>query len=176
MRARSFRSRPGLRARRGRVVHFVTGDPVAFAHTARVIGGVDGEIYRCRFPNWQRPRREGTVGVWWRFGEMSGAGVERVAGSTTGFRVAWVGSASTRRALDDRVAATDSGRQRVSFATRPEGLSMAGLTRFKCQVRKASSNPRLQSRIRACLFLPEKPPNVVQAQHIGCKDFLKVLT
>ena len=31
-------------SRRGRVVHFVTGDPVAFAHTARVIGGVEGEI------------------------------------------------------------------------------------------------------------------------------------
>jgi glutamate racemase len=28
----------------GRVVHFVTGDPVAFAHTARVIGGLEGEI------------------------------------------------------------------------------------------------------------------------------------
>jgi glutamate racemase len=28
----------------GRVTHFVTGDPVAFAHTAAVIGGVDGEI------------------------------------------------------------------------------------------------------------------------------------
>lgn len=28
----------------GRVVHFVTGDPVAFDHTARVIGGVDGEV------------------------------------------------------------------------------------------------------------------------------------
>ncbi|HWB86730.1 MAG TPA: glutamate racemase [Bryobacteraceae bacterium] len=28
----------------GRVIHFVTGDPVAFAHTARVIGGVEGEI------------------------------------------------------------------------------------------------------------------------------------
>ena len=28
----------------GRVAHFVTGDPVAFAHTAAVIGGVDGEI------------------------------------------------------------------------------------------------------------------------------------
>jgi hypothetical protein len=28
----------------GRVVHFVTGDPAAFAHTAGVIGGVDGEI------------------------------------------------------------------------------------------------------------------------------------
>ena len=31
-------------AARGRVVHFVTGDPLAFAHTARVIGGVEGEI------------------------------------------------------------------------------------------------------------------------------------
>jgi glutamate racemase len=29
---------------RGRVVHFVTGDPLAFAHTANVIGGVEGEI------------------------------------------------------------------------------------------------------------------------------------
>jgi glutamate racemase len=29
----------------GRVVHFVTGDAAAFAHTARVIGGVDGEIH-----------------------------------------------------------------------------------------------------------------------------------
>jgi glutamate racemase len=28
----------------GRVVHFVTGDPVAFAHTAAVIGGVEGQI------------------------------------------------------------------------------------------------------------------------------------
>jgi len=28
----------------GRVVHFVTGDPAAFTHTARVIGGVDGEV------------------------------------------------------------------------------------------------------------------------------------
>ena len=28
----------------GRVVHFVTGDPAAFAHTAKVIGGVEGEI------------------------------------------------------------------------------------------------------------------------------------
>jgi glutamate racemase len=28
----------------GRVVHFVTGDPAAFAHTARAIGGVAGEI------------------------------------------------------------------------------------------------------------------------------------
>lgn len=31
-------------AAKGRVVHFVTGDPVAFAHTAKVIGGVEGEI------------------------------------------------------------------------------------------------------------------------------------
>ncbi len=28
----------------GRVLHFVTGDPLAFAHTARVLGGVEGEI------------------------------------------------------------------------------------------------------------------------------------
>ena len=28
----------------GQVTHFVTGDPLAFAHTAGVIGGVDGEI------------------------------------------------------------------------------------------------------------------------------------
>lgn len=28
----------------GRVTHFVTGDPLAFSHTAAVIGGVDGEI------------------------------------------------------------------------------------------------------------------------------------
>lgn len=28
----------------GRVHHFVTGDPLAFAHTARVMGGVEGEI------------------------------------------------------------------------------------------------------------------------------------
>jgi hypothetical protein len=26
------------------VVHFVTGDAIAFAHTARVIGGVEGEV------------------------------------------------------------------------------------------------------------------------------------
>jgi glutamate racemase len=29
---------------RGRVIHFVTGDPLAFAHTAAVIGEVEGEI------------------------------------------------------------------------------------------------------------------------------------
>ena len=28
----------------GKVVCFVTGDPVAFAHTAKVIGGVEGEV------------------------------------------------------------------------------------------------------------------------------------
>ncbi len=28
----------------GRVLHFVTGDPLAFSHTARVMGGVEGEI------------------------------------------------------------------------------------------------------------------------------------
>ncbi|MBV8905360.1 MAG: glutamate racemase [Acidobacteriia bacterium] len=31
-------------AERGRVIHFVTGDPVAFSHTAAVIGGVEGKI------------------------------------------------------------------------------------------------------------------------------------
>lgn len=30
--------------RAGRLIHYVTGDPVAFAHTAQVMGGVDGEI------------------------------------------------------------------------------------------------------------------------------------
>jgi glutamate racemase len=29
---------------RGRITHFVTGDPIAYEHTAAVIGGVDGEI------------------------------------------------------------------------------------------------------------------------------------
>ena len=28
----------------GRVLHFVTGDPLAFSHTAGVLGGVEGEI------------------------------------------------------------------------------------------------------------------------------------
>ena len=28
----------------GRVVHYVTGDPAAFEHTAKTIGGVEGEI------------------------------------------------------------------------------------------------------------------------------------
>jgi glutamate racemase len=28
----------------GRIVHFVTGDPLAFAHTAAVVGEVDGEV------------------------------------------------------------------------------------------------------------------------------------
>jgi hypothetical protein len=32
------------RTSEGSVVHFVTGDSAAFAHTARVIGGVAGEI------------------------------------------------------------------------------------------------------------------------------------
>jgi hypothetical protein len=31
-------------ANAGRVIHFVTGDPLAFTHTANVIGGVAGEI------------------------------------------------------------------------------------------------------------------------------------
>ena len=39
----AFESAP-VGSARGRVVHFVTGDPVAFAHTAAVIGGVEGEI------------------------------------------------------------------------------------------------------------------------------------
>jgi len=30
--------------RQGQVVHYVTGDSLAFAHTAKVIGGLDGEI------------------------------------------------------------------------------------------------------------------------------------
>ena len=30
--------------RAGRITHFVTGDPIAYEHTAGVIGGVDGEI------------------------------------------------------------------------------------------------------------------------------------
>jgi hypothetical protein len=28
----------------GRIVHFVTGDPLAFAHTSEVIGEVAGEV------------------------------------------------------------------------------------------------------------------------------------
>jgi len=28
----------------GKITHYVTGDPVAYEHTAAVIGGVDGEI------------------------------------------------------------------------------------------------------------------------------------
>jgi glutamate racemase len=39
----AFAPPPGCFAQ-GRVVHFVTGDPIAFAHTAAVIGGVAGEI------------------------------------------------------------------------------------------------------------------------------------
>ena len=31
-------------AKPGRIVHFVTGDPLAFEHTAQVIGGVEGQI------------------------------------------------------------------------------------------------------------------------------------
>jgi len=41
--SRSLESAP-RRDGLGRVVHFVTGDPIAFAHTARVIGGVEGEV------------------------------------------------------------------------------------------------------------------------------------
>jgi glutamate racemase len=41
--SRAFEAAPHPEAL-GRVVHFVTGDPVAFAHTAKVIGGVEGEV------------------------------------------------------------------------------------------------------------------------------------
>lgn len=41
--ARTFAPPPRCFAQ-GRVVHFVTGDAAAFDHTARVIGGVNGEI------------------------------------------------------------------------------------------------------------------------------------
>ncbi len=41
--AQSFAPPPRCFAQ-GRVVHYVTGDPVAFEHTARVIGSVGGEI------------------------------------------------------------------------------------------------------------------------------------
>jgi glutamate racemase len=34
----------GAGAASGRITHFVTGDPIAYEHTAAVIGGVDGEI------------------------------------------------------------------------------------------------------------------------------------
>lgn len=34
----------GAMRREGRIVHLVTGDPLAYQHTAHVIGGVDGEI------------------------------------------------------------------------------------------------------------------------------------
>jgi len=29
----------------GRILHFVTGDPLAYTHTAGVIGGVEGDIH-----------------------------------------------------------------------------------------------------------------------------------
>ena len=35
---------PPLANGNGRVVHYVTGDPTAFAHTAETIAGVEGEI------------------------------------------------------------------------------------------------------------------------------------
>jgi hypothetical protein len=35
---------PPIHPATSRVVHFVTGDPLAFTHTANVIGGVEGEI------------------------------------------------------------------------------------------------------------------------------------
>lgn len=38
-----FASRPNG-GRRGRVLHYVTGDPAAFEHTAKSLGGVEGEM------------------------------------------------------------------------------------------------------------------------------------
>jgi glutamate racemase len=35
---------PGDASNQGSITHFVTGDPIAYEHTAHVIGGVDGEI------------------------------------------------------------------------------------------------------------------------------------
>lgn len=35
---------PATRETRGTVLHFVTGDPVAFSHTAAVLGGVEGRV------------------------------------------------------------------------------------------------------------------------------------
>jgi glutamate racemase len=40
----TFRDDPDVGAGAGRITHFVTGDPIAYEHTAAVIGGVDGEI------------------------------------------------------------------------------------------------------------------------------------
>lgn len=42
----SLRERGALRedGRAGRVLHYVTGDPLAYRHTAAVIGGADGEV------------------------------------------------------------------------------------------------------------------------------------
>jgi glutamate racemase len=41
---RAFSEAPADGAPAGRMVHFVTGDPVAFAHTAAVVGEVAGEV------------------------------------------------------------------------------------------------------------------------------------
>jgi glutamate racemase len=42
----SLRARRALRetGRAGRVLHYITGDPLAYRHTAAVIGGTEGEI------------------------------------------------------------------------------------------------------------------------------------
>jgi glutamate racemase len=40
----------------GRVTHFVTGDPMAYEHTAAVIGGVEGEIVAIKDPTAGRAR------------------------------------------------------------------------------------------------------------------------
>jgi len=45
----------------GRIVHFVTGDPLAFAHTAAVIGEVEGEV--VPLPVTELIRMQATVGV-----------------------------------------------------------------------------------------------------------------
>jgi glutamate racemase len=43
--AEAVKSVPGSEGEgSARITHFVTGDPIAYEHTARVIGGVDGEI------------------------------------------------------------------------------------------------------------------------------------
>ena len=41
--SRTFDSPPTCPVR-GRVLHFVTGDPAAFEHTAKSLGGVEGEM------------------------------------------------------------------------------------------------------------------------------------
>jgi glutamate racemase len=47
-------SEPRPSARPGRVLHFVTGDPAAFAHTARLMGASEQELIRIE-PAWLQP-------------------------------------------------------------------------------------------------------------------------